>query len=420
MENKIIYPFLSKEKENTVSIIDSVEGITLIDEKGNKYIDAISGLWNMPLGYTHKAAKEAIIKQIDNVPFVNLEMNSTITQHKLAQKLLSLTHDDMVNVIYGTTGSDIVDMSIKLARQYQFFKNRPKRKYIVSFDLSYHGTTYGSLSLSGAEQAGLFSIDPLMGGVCIIKTYHSNMNLDEYVNYIMNFFNKNIEMIAGIIIEPVLGIGGILKIPEEVIDTLNSICKKNDIVIIADEITTAFYRSGKYFGYQIYKNFKPNILLLSKALTNGLLPLSVAIIDENIKKSYGQYGVLPHVTTQGGNPICCAAALEVLNSFDYLNYENDIKPLQIMILKHLKILEKKKSVKEIRNVGMMYAIEICDETNKPLSYDNIWSLFEKIKLNGLIVYPYVTYKTSGLILMPSYNMREKEVSSIINILQRSI
>lgn len=416
--NNVMYPFLSKDKVEILSIIKSAEKNELIDIDGNTYLDCMSGLWNMPLGYSELRIKKAIESQLNSVPFVNLESNSTIIQEKLAEKIINLTHDKMRNIIYGATGSEIVDMSIKLARQYQFSKNRFKRKFIVSFDISYHGTTYGAISLSGSEQDGLYAIDPLLGGVFLLKTYRNGMDIERYKDYLINFIRKNEEKIAGVILEPVFGVGGIIKVPDEIIGVLSEICIEKDILIIVDEITTAFYRTGKYFGYQLFDDFFPDVILLSKALTNGYLPLSLAVISEKITESYGEVGVLPHVTTQGGNPISCAAALETLNILDDINID-DLKYIQNEVFKQLKLLESKINVKEVRNIGMMFAIEL-ENDRKQASFDFLWDLYKSIKEDGLLLYPYMTSISTGLILMPAYTFQKRDIDKVSTILQRNM
>lgn len=418
MLQQIKYPFLNTDKQKILRNIERAEGVSLYDTEGNEYLDAISGLWNVILGYQQEQVNKKIVAQVKSVPFLNLWSNTNEQITTLAEKLLEKTDNKCSQLMYTTTGSETVELAIKMARKYQYAKGDHQKKYIVSFDLSYHGTTYGAMSVTGVDKEYFHEVSPMLKGVTLIPTYDETADIKKYIDFLENFFAENHEKIAAVLMEPVLAVAGILKMNPKIVKTLSELGKKYDILLISDEITTGFHRTGPFFGYQLFDKFTPDIICVSKGLTNGYLPLGVALFRKEMIEKLGIDNVVPHFSTQNGNPICCAAAnavIEVLGMEDYESM-NEKKGSYIQEMLN-KSLVGRSNVKEIRQEGMMIGIELCKgHGQEKLSFDEVWVMTEKLKENFLVVYPYATERTSGIILMPSYTITQAEIKKMTECL----
>lgn len=419
--DNVIYPFMEENKKGILKNIVCADRVNLFDKEGKKYLDGISGLWNVALGYNNKNIEKSIINQLEKIPFVNLWSNTNDSISMLANKLIAKTNGLSQKVMYTCTGSEAVELSIKFARNHYHKLGKHNKKYVIGLDLSYHGTTYGAISLTGIDHNELQSISPLLEGIALIKTPKLyNEDKSQYKNYLEEFFRVNNEKIAAIILEPVLGVAGVVRIDDEYMQLFSELCKKYDILLIMDEITTAFYRTGPFFAYQGYKSIEPDMILVSKALTNGYLPLGGVLIGKKIVDRMADNEAIPHLSTQNGNPICCAAALEVIRILEEEDFSKNNIDKSVYFRKLLKSkLVTINNIKEIRTEGMMFAIELRDKEGNIMKFSSIWEITELLKENGLLGYPYSTYKTSGLILMPPYIINELDMEEICQILYKT-
>jgi len=420
MKDSLIYPFLNKSRGAILRSIKQTDEIYLFDVDNKKYIDGISGLWNVNLGYNHAQIIEAISNQAKSVPFVNLWSNTNETIISLADRLISKTEGVSSKLMYTTTGSEAVELSIKFARQYQHRLGNTRKKYVISFDLSYHGTTYGAISLTGIDKEVYYEIAPLLEGISHLETYIPGKDdINKYLDYLNQYFEKNHDKIAGIVLEPVLGGAGIIKIDDKVIEKINKVCKKYSILLISDEITTGFHRTGPFFGYQLFNDLRPDMICVSKGITNGYLPLGAVLLNDKIIDVLGEENIIPHFSTQNGNPICCAAANEVLNILESEDYEtlNHYKS-EFLYTTFSKSLRNIKFIKTIRYQGLMFGIELNRSNGDLLMFDEVWQVATSLKENGLVIYPYISKKTSGIVLIPSYTINEHEMIMISEIISK--
>lgn len=414
-------------------VITEAKGITLKDINGNEYIDLISGLWNLPLGYSNEAIKEAIKEQTDKLPYINLFNLSNDTNIKLAKKLCSLSNDFYSKVLYTCTGSESVEVAIKIIHKYQNILKNNKRKYIGVFDISYHGTYYGSMSASGIDKEfiedgygevlnNFIRLDAPMCMCCKSESL-SKECLDNMINNMRNVFINKGDELAAIIIEPVIGSGGMIEVPKEYIKALKEECDKNEVLLVFDEVATGFCRAGNMFAYENY-NIKPDILLLSKGINNGYLPFGATLINEKVNRVLSKEdNVLIHLSTQNGNPICCASALATIEELEKNNYKNIVKKKGEKFKSDLRErLEKYPAVYEIRQTGLMIAIDLSSNKEKrvKLDYQKIDRLVESLLKKGVIVYSYCTEKNSGITLMPSFITSDEEWEKCIRKIENAI
>lgn len=424
----VVYPLRSFNYSYNGPMYVKGKGIYLIDEQGKKYIDAISGLWNVSFGHSNKRINDAVNKQLNDMSYVNLYCNNTMIVKQYAQELIQLLNGDFSRVIYSCSGSESIECAIKIARKYYKLKQKDNKNKIAILDMSYHGTTYAAMSASGMDEEEAQKYAPIVGGFVRLKTpfYISDdmveaIERDEILMNLKETIEKRDDL-AAILIEPVIGSGGIIVLPDWYIEALQEIAQEKDILIIMDEVATGFGRTGNLFDYMSRK-IQPDILCLSKGINNGVIPMGATVINKKIEELFcikDEY--IEHFSTQNGNPLACAAAYETIK---FLKEEGLIEHIQEMgaylkeqLSEHILPLD---IVRGIRGKGLMYGIDLIDKRNEPLSIEMLFELVEQLRKRGLIVYCFVVDGiTSGISLFPSYEINTKEIDRIVSILKRAL
>lgn len=421
-----------KDGEEYKEIVQA-NGITLTDSRGKTYMDFISGLWNLPLGYSNEEVKEAIKNQLDRLPYVNLFNLANDTATLLARKLYDITQGEYVKTIYTCTGSEAIEVSIKLAHKYQYILSNDRKKHIAVLDMSYHGTYYGSMSASGMDYSFIkkgygeilnnikYMKSPLCD-CCKCDSIKASC-MDKFIKELREFISINGDDLAAFILEPVLGSAGVIPIPLEYMKEIKKVCEEKNILLIFDEVATGFCRTGKLFAYEHY-GIKPDILLLSKGINNGYIPMGAALINEKVLSVLNSVeDIFFHLSTQNGNPLGCASALATIDILQKENYEELVidkgRKFKNILINHL---NKYQCVFDIRQVGFMFAIELSKNMEYREKVDDfrIEELIKKLVNKGILVYGYYTSKSSGLTLMPSFITEEHEWVKAIKEIERFI
>ena len=221
MSKNVWYP-LSRPDEEKLHI-DKVSGIHLYDSRGRKYLDANSGLWNVPLGYDNKAVKEAIKSQMDDFCYINPCEFESEAGDQLGEKLLGILHSGIDKIAYTCSGSECLELMIKLIRRYASYSDEPKRDGIAVVRNSYHGNYYGSMSLSSYDGAERKGYGELLGGIYELSLpFSAECRQSEYPEDLEEEMKKNLRheletfggKLAGIILEPILGSAGVIPLPK--------------------------------------------------------------------------------------------------------------------------------------------------------------------------------------------------------------
>ena len=400
------------------------EGIYIYDEHGKRYIDAISGLWNMPLGYNNQLINDSIMKQLEKLAYTNLNSGVADITLTYARKLISYFKGDFNKLIYSCSGSEALEVAIKVCRKYQSLIGRRQRRKIGAFDLSYHGTTYGAMSISGIDAPLVEDYKPLIDGVAWIKTpYDRWRSVEIWLSNIQEFFDANKEELAGVIIEPIIGSGGILEVPREAMELMRKLCTENNVLLVLDEVATGFGRTGKMFAYE-YSNIKGDLLCLSKAINNGYLSMGVTLISPQIIEVLrNNQAHIEHFSTQNGDPLACAAAyktLEILSqNKQIIEGVTEKGEYFVAQLKHK--LKNRFVEFEIRHKGLMIGIEIRGKQNKRVRGDALEECLNNLEKRGLLVYLFVTeVGTLGFSLFPSYLISNEEIDNIVDVFSNVI
>jgi len=411
---------------NPPILIERAKGIKLYDDKGNFYYDTISSWWCNIHGHNHPEIKKAIINQLkslDHILFAGFTHKSAI---KLAEKLVSISPDNLTKVFFSDNGSTAVEIALKMSFQYWQNVDQKSKQKFVSLDYSYHGDTVGAMSVSGVD---LFNevFNPLFFKSIKIPTPYcyrcpvgrERTNCDiECIKPVEDLFKTKNKDIAGIILEPlVMAAGGMIIYPSKYLKRVASLAKKYNIHLILDEVATGFGRTGKMFASE-HVDVEPDLMCISKGITSGCLPLSATLTTEDIYNAfYADYEdkkTFYHGHTYTANPISCSAALASLKIFEENNVLKNVNLLIPEFHKMLREFKKIEIVGDVRCIGMIGALELVKdrETKEKFSFKDRIGL--KIYKEGL---------KQNLILRPlgdivyfflPLSIKQKEVELIVS------
>ncbi|MDG2343223.1 MAG: aspartate aminotransferase family protein [Flavobacteriales bacterium] len=314
--------------------IKNADGIYIYDKNNTQYIDLISGIAVSNLGHQNERIKSAIKNQVDKHLHVMVygEYYQSV-QNDLSNTLCSILPKGL-DVLYPVnSGTEANEAAIKLA------KRATGRTKIIAFKGAYHGSTHGSLSVSGNEEKK-YAFRPLLPDV-----FHIEFNN-------INELSEIDSSTACVIIEPIQGDAGV-RIPSiEFMYELRKRCHENGVLLIADEIQSGFGRTGKWFAFEHF-NIQPDILTIGKAFGGGM-PIGGLVSSRELMQLFTENPKLGHITTFGGHPVCCAAALASIN---ILNDENIIQDVEAKGLLFESLLTHN-LIKDLRRVGLFFAIEM--------------------------------------------------------------
>ncbi|AQW21189.1 aspartate aminotransferase family protein [Lentilactobacillus curieae] len=308
-------------------VIDHAHGATLVDVDGNEYIDLLASASAINVGHTPDKVVDAITEQAKKLIHYTPAYFHHTPQIELAERLTKLAPGDSEKMVsFGLTGSDANDAIIKFSRAYT------GRQYIVSFMGSYHGSTYGSMSLSGTSLNMTRKMGPMLPGVVhvpypdLYRRLPGESEHDVAMRY-FDSFKKPFESflpadeVACVLIEPIQGDGGIVKAPEEFMQLVYKFCHENGILFAVDEVNQGLGRTGKMWGIQQYDNIEPDLMSVGKSIAAGM-PLSAVVGKKEVMQSLEAPA---NVFTTAANPVCCAASLATLDILEEEDLVNKSK-----------------------------------------------------------------------------------------------
>lgn len=386
--NQMKEDFITKQAHTTPYPIglevDKAEGTFIYDTSGNRYFDFISGIAVTNIGHRHPKVIEAIKSQTDKYLHV-MAYGEYIQQPQtdLANKLTSLLPQNLNNTYFVNSGTEANEGALKLAKRYT------GRSEIISFNKSYHGSTHGSLSVTGNEQKK-YAFRPLLPDVKFL-----DFNVESQLDQIT-------DKTACVIVETIQGDAGVRIPSKEYMKELRNKCSEVGSLLILDEVQTGFGRTGTLFAFEQF-NIVPDILTIAKGMGGGM-PIGAFISSKEIMNTLTFDPPLGHITTFGGHPVNCVAALaniDVLTSNDLLKEVEKKGKLLEELISH-------PNIKEIRRAGLMFAIEMEND-------EIVAKVVESCQKNGLLSFWFLSCPESFRIAPPlTVSIEEiKEASKII-------
>ncbi len=387
------------------------KGVYLYDFNDNAYIDAISSWWVNIFGHVNEHISNRVKEQLDTLEHVLLAGFTHKPAVELAEKLVNLTPKGLEKVFFADNGSSAVEVALKMSFHYHRNQGRD-RPLFLSLSNSYHGETIGALSVGDVE---LYkeTYAPLLIS-CIqtpVPVDQTKQSAKEAIVELEKILEERGDEISAFIIEPLVqGAGGMHMYHPLYITLAKDICSRYGVHLIADEIMTGFGRTGTMFACE-QAEVTPDFMTLSKGLTGGYLPLSVVMTTDDIYNAfycdYGEYKAFLHSHSYTGNPLACSSALATIELFEASDVMGENREKSAYILEKLEKFKSLSNIKEVRQTGMISAIELQG-----------YSVEERI---GLKVYQYgldngVLLRPLGHIVyfMPPYIITYEEIDKMID------
>lgn len=417
---------------NAPAIITGAEGTRIRDIDGHEVVDGVGGLWNVNLGYSCQPVKDAIAAQLDALPYYSIFRGTSNDKViELAEELrVFFEPDGLTRAFFTSGGSDSVETALRLARQYHKIKGESGRTKFLSLKKGYHGTHIGGASVNGNANFRT-AYEPLLPGCFHIPapyTYRNPFNetdpaklsqlclqaLEDEIAF------QGAATIAAFIMEPVLGAGGVIPPHPSFMPGVAAICRKHGILLIADEVITAFGRTGAWTGSRLW-GVKPDFACTAKAITNGYFPFGAVMISESVAAVFeadvSGKAAIGHGYTYSGHPVGAAAALACLSETKRLNVPANAAARGTQL--HLGLLELQARHEVIGDVrgghGLMCALELVADraTKKPADKSVPARVQEIAYRSGAMV------RVSGpnIILSPPLIVTEADILSILTALE---
>lgn len=321
----LFHPFtaLADHEKNGPSVIVRGKGVRLEDNHGNQYIDAMAGLWCVNVGYGREEIADALRQQALTLPyFHSFSSWGTEAPVLLAEKVIEKAPAGMSKVFFGQSGSDANDTQVKLVWYYWNSRGMPQKKKIIARSRGYHGVTIVSASLTGMASLHSGFDLPLPFVKHTTPPYRlweaeAGMSDADFVAKLANDLEQLIlaegsETVGAMIMEPVMGAGGVIVPPPGYYDAVQAILTKYDILLIADEVISGFGRLGDWFGSTVV-GMKPDLITVAKGITSAYIPLSACIVSEKVWRTVvegqAKFGAFGHGYTYSCHPLAAAAAL---------------------------------------------------------------------------------------------------------------
>ncbi|MFN8591477.1 MAG: aspartate aminotransferase family protein [Thermomicrobiales bacterium] len=420
-------PWSEFESDN-LRVFDRGEGARLYDVQGREYIDGISGLWVVNAGHGRREIAQAYADQAARLAYASVMTYTTTPAVQLADKLAAITPGDLNRVFFVSGGSEAVETAIKIAKQVQSMRGFPKRYKIIARRRSYHGMTYGALSLTASHNETWFG--PFMYGVYHVPhpdRYRSDFGLEGEAADIMaakyveqEIINQGPETVAAVIGEPISTAAGVHVPSPKYWQMLRDICDRHGVLLIADEVINGFGRTGTMFATEQF-GFVPDIMTTAKGLSSGYAPIAATIVRESIYDVFkeNKEAVMGHLLTFGGHAAACAAALKNIEIFEEEGLVGQSAEKGRYLRSRLEELRAHPSVGDVRGVGLMHGLDLVrnKETKEgwPKGHAFTARLGEETLKRGL-----VTRSWDVIHFAPPLVVTKDEIDRMVEIVDESL
>ena len=404
------HPYTQHKIIGQLPVIVKGSGIYLTDENNKVYIDAISSWWTSVFGHCHPQLIAAATNQLNTLEHVLFGGFTHPKAIELSEKLISILPHNQKKIFYSDNGSTAVEVALKAA--FQFFINQgQKRSKVLAFEDAFHGDTFGAMASSGIS---LFSeqFNDLLLEVTRIPLPNDE-NMAGLIIEVENHFKT--QEYACFVFEPLIqGAAGMRFYEAKHLDQLISLCKKYNVLTIADEIMTGFGKTGLTFAVDHLHN-KPDMICLSKALTGGVLPMSITSFTQNIFDAFYDQDVnkaLFHGHTFTANPLGCAIALASIKLYESEFIQAQLKMLTTSHLAFVTELNQNEKVKNPRTMGPILAFEVVAENDG--YYGNLRNrLYTFFIDKGFIIRPV----GNTIYILPPYITSQEALEKIYSVLR---
>jgi beta-alanine--pyruvate transaminase len=408
-------------------MVVAAEGVYLIDDKGRKILDGLSGLWCCGAGHNRPEIAEAVHAQMQVLDYAPAFQFGHPGAFELANKIKSLTPQGLDAVFFTNSGSECVDTALKMARAYWRQKGQPEKTKLIGRAKGYHGVNFGGISVGGIP-ANSEPFGPVLDGDHLTHTLLPENTFsrgmpgkgahlaDELTELIARY---DAASIAAVIVEPMAGSGGVIPPPVGYLQRLRKICTANDILLIFDEVITGLGRCGDLSGAAAF-GVVPDIMTLAKQLTNGAVPMGAVVAMSDIYRTIMENGEsdyrveFTHGYTYSGHPVACAAGLAALEILQQEELPQRVATMAPYFEDALHQLRGSPNVCDIRNYGFAGALQLDNYPNEPARrpFEVAMRMWEK----GF----YVRYSGDVIALAPPFVIEKSQIDSLLSALGETL
>ena len=417
----------NREFKRDPKMVVRAEGVYLWNDRGEKLIDASSGLFCVNAGHGRKEIAQAVGAQLAELDFIAPFTRGHAGQFRLAERVAALTPGDLDRIFFTNSGSEAVDSAMKIALAYWQAKGQGGRTMFVSRERAYHGVNFGGVSLSGMVN-NRRRFGPTLPGITHMRHTHvregafqpgegdAGAELADDLGRIVALYGP--ENIAACFVEPIAGSTGCLVPPKGYLKRLREICDRHGILLVFDEVITGFGRTGPAFASQAF-GVTPDLMTMAKGLTNGAQPMgAVAVstrVHDTIMNAAPEGGIeLFHGYTYSGHPAACAAGLATLDIYEREGLFARGRELSPYFQEALFALRDVGGVTDLRGYGMLGAIDVRSDPAAPGRSGHL--LQKKLFDNGLHL------KTTGdtALVAPPLISTRAHVDEMFDVLRRTL
>ena len=353
-------------------MVVSADGMYYKSETGKDIMDSAAGLWCVNAGHNRPEITAAISQQAATLDYAPSFQYGHPKAFELASRVAELFPVGLDHVFFTNSGSEAVDSALKIALAYQRVRGKGTKTRLIGRERGYHGVGFGGISVGGMPRNRQYFGTLLTGVDHISHTYLPEKNIftkgsPQHGDYLADTLENIVALhdastIAAVIVEPIAGSTGVLPPPQNYLKKLREICDKHDILLIFDEVITGFGRLGTATASE-YFVVTPDIIACAKALTNGIIPMGAAVVSNEIYETMMDEADMPielfHGYTYSGHPIAAAAGLASLDIYRDEDLFNKAGKTAVYLEEVIHQLKNDKNVIDIRNLGMVAAIEIA-------------------------------------------------------------
>jgi putrescine aminotransferase len=385
-------------------VISRAQGSTLWDTDGREYLDGTCGLWQCAIGHGRSELARVAAEQMGRVEFyASFWDYSNEPAIRLAARLAELAGDGLTHVHFTSGGSEGNSLAIKLARLAWDHAGQPERDVILSRRSAYHGSGAGASLAATGLPALKEGFEPIAPGFEHLSPAHARVvETDALIDELVRAIERvGADRIAAFIGEPIMGVGGVLPPPDDYWPRVEAVLREHDILLILDEVITAYGRLGQWFAFQRF-GIRPDFVVTAKALTSGYFPFGAVLIgDRPMALLDGR--MLRHGLTYNGHPVGAAVAHENLSIIEREELLQAVRERGKQLGERLSALEERASVAEVRGQGLMWGVE--------LTAGDAVELANRIRARGVIV----RGMENRIVLSPPFVVTEHEIDRIADV-----
>jgi putrescine---pyruvate transaminase len=414
-------------------VIAESDGAYVYDADGKRYLDGIAGMWCVNIGYANEEMVQAIAGQARKLAYYSPFVDTTTPPGaELAAKLAELAPGSLNRVFFATGGSTANDTAVRFIHYYNHRRGKPEKAHIICLEEAYHGSTFLTMSLDGkkSDRSAFRYVDDIVHRVSCPNRYRrpEGTSLEEFGDLLIAELEAKIveigpERVACFLLEPIQGAGGVNVPPPGYHQRAFEVCRKYDVLYVADEVVTAFGRLGHYFASESVFGVKPDVITCAKGLTSGYAPLGATLISEEMFQTLSVPDLelpLSHGFTYSGHPVSCAAALKSIEILERDGILQNVREVGPYFEKKLASLLELPMVGDVRGSHFMMCVEnVANKATKamiPIEENVGKRISDACEARGLIVRPIDHLN----VLSPPLILTKDQADFCVDVLRESI